>query len=197
MEVDITMGTCAITDGVTEDALVSRLQDGSMVLPLYLHASAALGPTRDARARSAQGEWEARLRQLARFRQPLEEAAGGLVRRYQGPDAVGSLLAAITRDNCLPEDTAFAQVTSTSVGRPAPLFHSTASNLGLHATQGVPQLLNALLPADAQDPLRGWMRKLLLAPPPPPVGASIQQACRLLAGTCWRLKTRVDTVVWV
>ncbi len=73
-------------------------------------------------------------------------------------------------------------MSSNSAGRPAPLFHSTASNLGLHATQGVPQLLNALLPADAQDPLRGWMRKLLLAPPPPAVGASIQRACGMLAG---------------
>lgn len=178
------MGTCAITEGVTEDTLVSRLQDGSMVLPLYLHASATLGPSRQARARSAQGEWEVRLRQLARFRQPLGEAAGNLVRRYEGADPVAALLAAITQDNCLPEGTAFAQVASASAGRPAPLFHSTASNLGLHATQGVPQLINALLPADAQDPLRGWMRKLLLAPPPPDVGASIQQVCRLLAGMC-------------
>ena len=182
MEVDLTMGTCAITEGVTEDALVSRLQDGSMVLPLYLHASAALGPSRQARARSAQGEWEGRLRQLARFRQPLGDVSGGLVRRYEGPDPVSSLLTAVVQDNCLPDGTTFSQVTSTSAGRPAPLFHSTASNLGLHATQGVPQLLNALLPADAQDPLRGWMRKLLLAPPPPKVGASIQQVCRLLSG---------------
>ncbi len=110
MEVDITMGTCMITEHITEDALVSRLQDGSMVLPLYIHSSVAQGPTRQARAHSYQGEWETRLRQLARFRQPLGEASGGLVRRFEGVDAVEGLLRAVKQDNCLQDDVEFSVV---------------------------------------------------------------------------------------
>jgi hypothetical protein len=34
-------------------------------------------------------------------------------------------------------------------GRPKPLYHSTASQLGLHKTKGIPNLLDFVLPRNA------------------------------------------------
>jgi hypothetical protein len=77
-----------------------------------------------------------------------------------------------------------AQVRSGAGDKPKPLYMSTASQLGIHKTRGVPSLLDALLPGGSGAPLltRRYMRRLLLLPPPPDVAACIHTACKLLSG---------------
>ena len=67
-------------------------------------------------------------------------------------------------------------------GRPKALFHSTASQLGIHKTSGIPSLLDAILPTTMPLIQRRYMRRLLLTPPPTEVAANIRTACQLLAG---------------
>lgn len=64
--------------------------------------------------------------------------------------------------------------------RPRPLYFSTASNLGLHKTRGVPSILDFMLPSGAPLSARRWMRSLLLMPPSGPVALAIHTVCREL-----------------
>lgn len=74
------------------------------------------------------------------------------------------------------------QVSSRATDQPRPLYHSTAANLGLHSSRGVPPLLDCLLPPSTPAAARAWLRGLLLFPPPPRVGAAVLAACRQLRG---------------
>ncbi len=81
----------------------------------------------------------------------------------------------------MPADAEFRRLPSSSPKtRPRPLYFSTASNLGLHKTRGVPSLLDYALPAGAPLAARRWLRSLLLMPPEPHVAMSLHRACREL-----------------
>ncbi|CAI5483169.1 unnamed protein product [Closterium sp. Yama58-4] len=62
---------------------------------------------------------------------------------------------------------------------PRPLYVSTASQIGILPTRGVPSLPHRLLPDNAGlSVCLAYLRSLLLSPPPPHVATSIQDACR-------------------
>lgn len=73
-------------------------------------------------------------------------------------------------------------MTVTCISRPKTVFHSTASQLGIHKTGGIPSLLDAILPVTASLLQRRYLKRLLLNPPPTEVAASIRKACSLLSG---------------
>ena len=61
---------------------------------------------------------------------------------------------------------------------------STASQLGIKRTNGVPNLLDYILPpmAETRSLPRNYMERLLLEPPPTAVANSISTACQMLGG---------------
>eukprot|EP00887_Chlorella_sp_A99_P001624 scaffold8.g1624.t1 len=162
--------TLCVTEGLTEDAVYARLHEGGLVPPLFLHVPRDAGSESRLTEGTTEREWEV-----------------GVIHRYDDPDPVEGMLMRVRRLANLDPSEAFNRVHSLPGSRPRPLYHSTACNLGLHKTRGVPSLLDATLPSGEllyRVPLasRRWMRNLLLLPPPPAVGLALNKACGLLAG---------------
>jgi hypothetical protein len=216
IEAAVDLRTVAVSTGQTEEAVTARLYAGGLAPPLYLHSSAAGFAAAGAlpAATTPEAAWEARVAALFR-----REA--GAVARYGGADPVSSLLAAVRRDTGLPPDEPFAVVPQGGVGvggggggrgppRPHPLPMCTATQLGLHASPGVPSLVDALLPprGDAAGAgggrgvglaARQWLRDLLLRPPDVAVAAGVRAACAELRGEfclfffwfgCWDVRAK-------
>ena len=168
----------AVTEGLTEDAVLARLHEGGLAPPLFVHQQAAGGGAagRSLRETGVEAEWELRVREI--FRQRL-----GAVVRYSGPDAVEGMLQVLRRQLALPADPVLTVTRARAGERPRPLYHSSAVNLGLHKARGVPPLLDSVVGAGAPLPSRRWLRRLLLLPPPPAVGLAVHRACRELTHT--------------
>lgn len=173
IEVDAELLTVRVTEGLTEDAVYSRLHEGGLVPPLYLHAPTV---SIDAETRLKESipevEWKQRMGALFRTQ-------GTSFVRYNDPDPVHGMLDRIKMHLGMPIDTEFRHLPSASpTTRPRPLYFSTASNLGLHKTRGVPSLLDYVLPARAPLASRRWLRTLLLMPPAPATALAIHSACK-------------------
>ncbi len=63
---------------------------------------------------------------------------------------------------------------------PAPLYYSTATQIGLLPTPGIPDLVRALLPSGSPSACSHLLRRWLLLPPRPSVGDAMHAACREL-----------------
>lgn len=184
IEVDAELYTVRITQGLTEDAVYARLHEGGLSPPLFVHIPPP-GLNSDPRVREAipEGEWERRVASI--FRTQF-----GSVQRYSDRDPVNGMINKVKQQLGIGPDIEFRLLTdqptngnmtissSQATRRPRPLYHSTASNLGLHKTRGVPNLLDYCLPQGSPLTSRRWMRKLLLLPPPPSVASAIHEACR-------------------
>ena len=173
IEVDAELLTVRVTEGLTEDAVYSRLHEGGLVPPLYLHTPTV---SIDAETRLKESipevEWKQRMGALFRTQ-------GTSFVRYNDPDPVRGMLDRIKMHLGMSTDTEFRHLPSASpTTRPRPLYFSTASNLGLHKTRGVPSLLDYVLPARAPLASRRWLRSLLLMPPAPATAVAIHAACR-------------------
>lgn len=175
IEVDAELMTVRVTEGLTEDAVYSRLHEGGLVPPLYLHSPPALADA-DTRLRDSLPEVEWRQRMGTIFR-----TQGTSIVKFSEPDAVVGMLDRVRKHLGLSSDAEFRHLpSSTPNTRPRPLYFSTASNLGLHKTRGVPSLLDYALPSGAPLAVRRWLRSWLLMPPPPSVALSIHAACKEL-----------------
>ncbi|GJP63499.1 hypothetical protein CLOP_g20566 [Closterium sp. NIES-67] len=118
-----------------------------------------------------------------------EQGAGGMLfsecaakgyDKYEG-DPVKSLLNKVRELYDLGTAPPFQQLLlPPPESRPRPLYVSTASQIGILPTQGVPSLPHRLLPDNAAglSVCLAYLRSLLLHPPPPEVATSIQDACR-------------------
>ena len=175
IEVDAELMTVRTTEGLTEDAVYSRLHEGGLVPPLYLHSPPVLLDA-DTRLRDSVPEVEWKQRMASIFRSQT-----GSIVKYSDSDAVGGMLERVKMHLGMPADAAFRRLPSSSpTTRPRPLYFSTASNLGLHRTRGVPSLLDYALPAASPLAARRWLRSLLLQPPEPYVARSLHGACEEL-----------------
>ena len=175
IEVDAELMTVRTTEGLTEDAVYSRLHEGGLVPPLYLHSPPLLADA-DTRLRDSVPEVEWKQRMGSVFR-----TQGTSIVKYSDPDPVGGMLERVKMHLGMPAEAEFRRLpSSTPKTRPRPLYFSTASNLGLHKTRGVPSLLDYALPAGAPLAARRWLRSLLLMPPEPQVAMSLHGACREL-----------------
>ncbi|KAK9867742.1 hypothetical protein WJX84_006840, partial [Apatococcus fuscideae] len=173
MEVSLDTRTCTIMEGLTEDAVSARIHQGGMVPPLYIHKSAHSNQASQLSEASFEAEWMHRVAAVSR-------AQVGLIRRYSSPDALNGLLEMIRIEQGLPAETEFKLVKSSAQDRPKPLFLSTAQQLGIHRTRGIPSLLDSLLSPEASLASRHWLKRLLLLPPPTAVAHSIARACQFL-----------------
>ncbi|EIE20036.1 hypothetical protein COCSUDRAFT_58259 [Coccomyxa subellipsoidea C-169] len=200
LEVQSDMMTCAITEGLTEDAVSARLHQGmfpplskthhlwnqfagpctrsrwGLSPPLYIHSSVEGSLQGRLSEGSVESEWEQRVVQI--FRSQV-----GIVKRYNARDAEEGLLTLLRRDLCMDADAPFTRIAARPGERPKPLYHSTASQMGLHKTKGIPNLLDYVLPRNAPQGARRWLQRLLLLPPTPGVAAASWQACNFLSET--------------
>ncbi|KAJ8909195.1 hypothetical protein NDN08_005887 [Rhodosorus marinus] len=170
-EVDVGMMTYSVHTGQTIEGVIARLQSGMYAAPIYLHESLYKGSSLGS-WKTTGGDVDAILRVAASF----QNEAGG-VEAFSSPDAVTGLLDSVSRNLRLDRE-GFAKTTKKHTTRP--LYFSTASQLGIHRTRGVPDLVGQVAGRDAPALVRQWIRKQLLLPPPPSISAQLRNASLFL-----------------
>nr|WHU50367.1 MutS-like protein [Allium cepa] len=163
-----TMKTYSVEDGLTEEAIVTKLRT-CRCHHLFLHTSLR----RNSSGTSRWGEF----------------GEGGLLwsecngRPFEWFDGtpVEEILFKVKEIYGLDEETAFRNVTVCSEIRPQPLYLGTATQIGVIPTEGIPSLLNVLLPSNCTGLPVLYMRDLLLNPPSYKVASAILKACRMMS----------------
>ncbi|XP_039063553.1 DNA mismatch repair protein MSH1, mitochondrial isoform X2 [Hibiscus syriacus] len=163
-----TMKTYSSEDGLTEEALVTKLRT-CRYHHLFLHSS-----LRDnASGTSRWGEF----------------GAGGLLwgectaRQFEwfGGDPLAELLYKVKELYGLDNEVTFRNVTVPSENRPRSLHLGTATQIGAIPTEGIPCLLKVLFPSSCTGLPALYIRDLLLNPPAHEISSTIQAICRLMS----------------
>eukprot|EP00873_Tetraselmis_striata_P014384 jgi/Tetstr1/434648/TSEL_023739.t1 len=190
-EVDIDMRTIRVSKNQTRETVDTRIQRGGICPPLYLHESihaSAINTAGGARTRDSQQDY-ARMRDRWKQTVPEIHEFGGanalqelqnLVVMRMGWDATDTDKPSALLTKYTPSVQGFRVTTKSTAGVPLPLYLSTASQLGLVETRGVPGLLDSILPKGSRQMMKLWMLNHLLEPPSPPVAMAVNQATNLL-----------------
>ncbi|KAK1592802.1 hypothetical protein Q3G72_030631 [Acer saccharum] len=167
-----TMKTYSLEDGLTEDALVTKLRT-CRYHHLFLHTSLR-------RNTSGTYRWG-------------EFGEGGLLwgecsarhfEWFEG-DPVTELLFKVKELYGLENEVTFRNVTVPYENRPRPLYLGTATQIGAIPTEGIPCLLKVLLPSNCAGLPALYVRDLLLNPPAYEIASTIQAICKLMSNvTC-------------
>ncbi|XP_026665899.1 DNA mismatch repair protein MSH1, mitochondrial isoform X2 [Phoenix dactylifera] len=167
-----TMKTFSSEDGLTEEAIVTKLRT-CRYHHLYLHTSLR----QNSSGTSRWGEFgEGGLLWGECNGKPFEWFHG---------DPVEELLCKVREIYGVDQETTFRNVTVYSERRPQPLYLGTATQIGVIPTEGIPSLLKVLLPANCVGLPILYIRDLLLNPPTYEIASAIQEACRLMSNvTC-------------
>ncbi|KAD5803626.1 hypothetical protein E3N88_14986 [Mikania micrantha] len=163
-----TMKTYSLEDGLTEEAVVTKLRT-CHYHHLFLHKSLknnSSGTTR----------W-------------TEFGEGGLLwgecngRHFEWIEGniVNEILDKVKELYGLDDDATFRNVTVASESKPHPLHLGTASQIGVIPTEGVPLLLKVLLPSNCTGLPAIYIRDLLLNPPAYATATTIQAICKLMS----------------
>ncbi|KAI3871879.1 hypothetical protein MKX03_012915 [Papaver bracteatum] len=163
-----TMKTFSLEDGLTEEAIVTKLHT-CRYHHLYLHTTLRNNS-------SGTSRWG-------------EFGEGGLLwgecngRQFEWFDGnpVTEVLCKVREVYGLDDEVEFRNVTVTSDKRPRPLHLGTATQIGAIPTEGIPSLLKVLLPSNCGGLPVLYLRDLLLNPPPYAIASAIQEACRLMS----------------
>ncbi|KAG8369818.1 hypothetical protein BUALT_Bualt14G0053300 [Buddleja alternifolia] len=167
-----TMKTYSAEDGLTEEALVTKLRT-CRCHHLFLHTSLRHNSSGTCR-------WG-------------EFGEGGLLwgecnsRQFEWFDGnpFDELLYKVKELYGLEDDISFRNVTVASENRPSPLHLGTATQIGALPTEGIPCLLKVLLPSNCTGLPVMYVRDLLLNPPAYDIASTIQEACKLMSNiTC-------------
>ncbi|XP_060179679.1 DNA mismatch repair protein MSH1, mitochondrial isoform X2 [Lycium barbarum] len=167
-----TMKTYSVEDGLTEEAVVTKLRT-CRCHHLFLHNSLKNNS-------SGTSRWG-------------EFGEGGLLwgecnaRQHEWLDGnpMDELLFKVKELYGLDDDIPFRNVTVVSENRPRPLHLGTATQIGAIPTEGIPCLLKVLLPPHCSGLPVLYIRDLLLNPPAYEIASDIQEACRLMMSvTC-------------
>ncbi|XP_024030743.1 DNA mismatch repair protein MSH1, mitochondrial isoform X1 [Morus notabilis] len=167
-----TMKTYSSEDGLTEEALVTKLRT-CRHHHLFLHSSLRHNSSGTCR-------WG-------------EFGEGGLLwgectaRHFEWFEGnpVTDLLAKVKELYGLDGEVTFRNVTVTSENRPRPLTLGTATQIGAIPTEGIPCLLKVLLPPNCAGLPVTYIRDLLLNPPAYEIASTIQATCKLMSNvTC-------------
>ncbi|XP_064976878.1 DNA mismatch repair protein MSH1, mitochondrial-like isoform X2 [Musa acuminata AAA Group] len=167
-----TMKTFSAEDGLTEEAIVTKLRT-CHYHHLYLHTSLRHNSSGTCRW----GEFgEGGL---------LWGECNGKTFEWFGGNPIEELLCKVRGIYGLDQETTFRNVTVSSNKRPQPLYLGTATQIGVLPTEGIPSLLKVLLPSNCVGLPALFIRDLLLNPPCYEIASSIQEACRLMSSvTC-------------
>lgn len=162
-----TMKTFSVEDGLTEEALVTKLRT-CHYHHLLLHTSLR-------RNSSGTCRWG-------------EFGEGGLLwgecsarhfEWFEG-DPVSQLLFKVKELYGFDDQVTFRNVTVSSEKRPRSLHLGTATQIGAIPTEGIPCLLKVLLPSNCTGLPLLYVRDLLLNPPAYEIASIIQATCRLM-----------------
>ncbi|XVE65752.1 hypothetical protein DITRI_Ditri08aG0024600 [Diplodiscus trichospermus] len=172
-----TMKTYSLEDGLTEEALVTKLRT-CQYHHLFLHSSLKDNA-------SAFHQIEA----LAGTCRWGEFGAGGLLwgectaRHFEWFEGnpVTELLCKVKELYGLDDEVTFRNVTVPSENRPRPLHLGTATQIGAIPTEGIPCLLKVLLPSNCTGLPALYIRDLLLKPPAYEIASTIQATCKLMS----------------
>ncbi|XP_010023817.2 DNA mismatch repair protein MSH1, mitochondrial isoform X2 [Eucalyptus grandis] len=162
-----TMKTYSLEDGLTEEALVTKLRT-CQYHHLFLHTSLRQNS-------SGTFRWG-------------EYGEGGLLwgecnsRNFEWMegDLVPELLFKVKELYGLDNEVKFRNVTVSSENRPQPLHLGTATQIGAIPTEGIPCLLKVLLPSNCTGLSALYVRDLLLNPPAYEIAITIQATCKLM-----------------
>ncbi|XP_038701517.1 DNA mismatch repair protein MSH1, mitochondrial isoform X1 [Tripterygium wilfordii] len=163
-----TLKTYSSEDGLTEEALVTKLRT-CRDHHLFLHKSLKNNSSGTCR-------WG-------------EFGEGGLLwgecsaRHFEWieGDPVTELLFKVKELYGLEEAVTFRNVTVSSENRPRSLHLGTATQIGVIPTEGIPCLLKVLLPPDCKGLPVLYIRDLLLNPPAYEIATRIQATCKLMS----------------
>ncbi|KAH7573158.1 hypothetical protein JRO89_XS03G0080200 [Xanthoceras sorbifolium] len=163
-----TMKTYLLEDGLTEDALVTKLRT-CRYHHLFLHTSLK----RNASGTCRWGEF----------------GEGGLLwgecsaRHFEWFEGnpVTELLFKVKELYGLENEVTFRNVTVPYENRPRPLYLGTATQIGAIPTEGIPCLLKVLLPSNCAGLPVLYVRELLLNPPAYEIASTIQAICKLMS----------------
>lgn len=167
-----TMKTYSSEDGLTEEALVTKLRT-CQYHHLFLHTSLRNNSSGTCR-------WG-------------EFGEGGRLwgecnsRHYEWFDGnpLDNFLYKVKELYGLDDKVTFRNVTISSENRPHPLTLGTATQIGAIPTEGIPCLLKVLLPSNCAGLPALYIRDLLLNPPAYETATTIQATCRLMSNvTC-------------
>ncbi|KAG9447714.1 hypothetical protein H6P81_013842 [Aristolochia fimbriata] len=167
-----TMKTYCAEDGLTEEAIVTKLRTCHYHY-LFLHTSLRHNP-------SGTSHWG-------------EFGEGGLLwgeccgRQFEWFDGVpvSELLFKVRELYGLDVAASFRNITVPSERRPRPLYLGTATQIGAIQTEGIPSLLKVLFPSNVAGLPVKYIRDLLLNPPTYGIASAIQATCRLMSSiTC-------------
>ncbi|KAL3329184.1 hypothetical protein AABB24_036332 [Solanum stoloniferum] len=167
-----TMKTYSVEDGLTEEAVVTKLRT-CRCHHLFLHNSLKNNS-------SGTSRWG-------------EFGEGGLLwgecnarqKEWLDGNPIDELLFKVKELYGLDDDIPFRNVTVVSENRPRPLHLGTATQIGAIPTEGIPCLLKVLLPPHCSGLPVLYIRDLLLNPPAYEISSDIQGACRLMMNvTC-------------
>ncbi|XP_022760392.1 DNA mismatch repair protein MSH1, mitochondrial isoform X2 [Durio zibethinus] len=163
-----TMKTYSSEDGLTEEALVTKLRT-CRYHHLFLHSSLKVNASGTCR-------WG-------------EFGSGGLLwgectaRQFEWfeGDPVAELLYKVKELYGLDDEVTFRNVTVPSENRPRSLHLGTATQIGAIPTEGIPCLLKVLLPSNCTGLPALYIRDLLLNPPAYEIASTIQATCKLMS----------------
>ncbi|KAL1342185.1 DNA mismatch repair protein MSH1, mitochondrial [Arachis duranensis] len=162
-----TMKTYTIEDGLTEEAVVTKLRT-SRYHHLFLHVSLRQNS-------SGTFRWG-------------EFGEGGLlwgecrsrhVEWFDG-NAISEILSKVKELYDLDNEVIFRNKTVHSENRPRSLTLGTATQIGAIPTEGIPSLLKVILPPNCTGLPVLYIRDLLLNPPSYEIGSTIQGICKLM-----------------
>ncbi|KAK6914173.1 DNA mismatch repair protein MutS-like, N-terminal [Dillenia turbinata] len=167
-----TMKTYSEEDGLTEEALVTKLRT-CRYHHLYLHTSLRHNSSGTCR-------WG----EFGEGGLLWGECSGRHFEWFEG-SPMTELLSKVKELYGLDDKVTFRNVSVTSEGKPRPLYLGTATQIGAIPTEGIPCLLKVLLPSNCTGLPVLYIRDLLLNPPAYVTASKIQAICKLMSNvTC-------------
>ncbi|KAI3723468.1 hypothetical protein L2E82_35065 [Cichorium intybus] len=163
-----TMKTFSSEDGLTEEALVTKLRT-CHYHHLFLHNSLKNNS-------SGTSNW----REFGEGGLLWAECNGRHFEWLEG-DMINEILYKVKELYGLDDKITFRNVTVFSENRPRSLHLGTASQIGAIQTEGIPFLLKILLPSNCTGLPAMYVRDLLLNPPAYSIASTIQEICKLMS----------------
>jgi hypothetical protein len=160
-----------VMESLTLEAVIARLASGGVSPPLYLHKKIS----KDVAAsllKQAPLSHRATVYLPGTLRSPASEKPGSFLR---------ALLDTVRLDSFLDVDEPFTiSAPSPSTVRARPLYLSTAAQMGLVPTSGIPPLVDSLVPSGTEALVRHFFLRLLLHPPPHTASVALAAALTCL-----------------